>query len=176
MPTYDPPRLFGNSASVLVLHDGHLLLRLDPATGQRRWKCFLAEDLSERPESVVFNDKHLYCVNFESIGGVVRQSLRAIALDDGARVWASPLSGPLNSMWSLALAEGAVFAYPSAVPSADKDNVGTMSLFARRPSDGALIERLVFPTAISDVTFKLDPQGAILATSSGMWALGSKIK
>jgi outer membrane protein assembly factor BamB len=176
MPTYGPPRLFGNAETLLVLHDGHLLLRLDPATGQRRWKCFLAEDLSERPESVVFNDRHLYCVNFESIGGVVRQSLRAIALDDGSRVWAAPLSGPPNSMWSLALAEGAIFAYPSAVPASEKDNVVSVPLFARRPNDGALIERLVFPTVISDITFRLDPRGAILATSSGMWALGSRTK
>ena len=39
-----------------------------------------------------------------------------------------------------------------------------------------LIERLVFPTAISEITFKLDPRGAILATSSGIWALSSAPK
>src|SRR5262249_47546697 len=136
MPTYGAPRLFGNADCVLVLHDGHLLLRLDSTTGHKRWEGLLAVDLSERPQSVVFNDKNLYCVNFENIGGVVRQSLRAVALDDGSRVWASPLSGPAYSMWSLALAEGAVFAYPSAVPASEKENVGSMPLFARRPSDG----------------------------------------
>ena len=176
MPTYGPPRLLGSAECLLMLHDGHLLIRLDPVTGLKQWECALAEDLSERPEAMAMTDKNLYCINFENVDGILRQSLRAIALKDGSRVWARPLPGPPNSVWSVALAQGAVFAYPSAMPTAEGGSGGMMPLIVCRPDDGVRIERLIFPTAISDITFKLDPRGAILATSSGMWALGSLSK
>jgi outer membrane protein assembly factor BamB/tetratricopeptide (TPR) repeat protein len=171
-PTYGPPRLFGNSDCLVVLHDGHLLIRLDPATGLKRWECPLAENLAERPESIAWDDKNLYCVNYERISGVARRSIRAVALENGSRTWAYPLSGPENAIWSIALSERAVFAFPSAHESKDAALV-SVPLSVRRRDDGALIERLVFPTSISENTFKLDPRGAILATSTGIWALGS---
>jgi cellulose synthase operon protein C len=174
-PTYGPPRLLGNADCLLVLHDGHLLIRLDPASGLKRWECPLAENLADRPESIAWDDKNLYCVNYERISGVPRRSIRAVGLENGLRAWAYPLSGPENAIWSIALSDRAVFAYPSAHESRDAALV-SVPLSVRRRDDGALIERLVFPTATSEITFKLDPRGAILATSSGMWALSSSSK
>ncbi len=43
------------------------LIRLDPATGEKRWETLPGiEDLSERPGSIAFDRKNLYCVNFEN--------------------------------------------------------------------------------------------------------------
>ena len=79
LPVNGPPRLLGDAERLLVLHDGHLLIRLDPATGLKRWSCLLGiEDLSERPDSMACDDKRFYCVNFENIAGTMRQSLRAV--------------------------------------------------------------------------------------------------
>ena len=104
----------------------------------------------------------------------MRQSLRAVALDDGSRVWSCPLSGPQDAVWSIALSERAVFAYPSAARYPKDGDLATMPVIVHRRDDGALIERFVFQTAISEVTFKVDPRGAILATAKGIWALSSK--
>ncbi len=49
-----------------------------------------------------------------------------------------------------------------------------MPVIVHRREDGALIERFVFQTTISEVTFKIDPRGALLATEKGVWALGPK--
>ena len=43
-----PPRLFGDCERLLVLHDGRLLIRLDPATGSKRWSCLLGRARPER--------------------------------------------------------------------------------------------------------------------------------
>ena len=72
MPAYGPPRLLGNADCLMVLHDGHLLIRLDAATGLKRWECPLAENLGERPESIAYDDKNVYCVNFENFSGTMR--------------------------------------------------------------------------------------------------------
>jgi outer membrane protein assembly factor BamB len=176
LPVNGPPRLLGNAERLLVLHDGRLLIRLDAATGLKRWECLLGTDsLSERPESIACDDKNVYCVNFENFSGTMRQSIRAVVLEDGSRAWSHPLSGPQDAIWSIALSERALFAYPSAPESKDSALV-SVPLSLRRRDDGVLIERLVFPTAISEITFKLDPRGAILATSSGIWALSSRPK
>ena len=37
LPVNGPPRLFGDAERVLVLHEGRTLIRLDPATGSKRW-------------------------------------------------------------------------------------------------------------------------------------------
>jgi hypothetical protein len=157
------------------LHDGHLLIRLDPATGLKRWECSLAENLAERPDSIACDDKYVYCVNYERISLVPRRSIRAVALENGSLAWSHPLSGPQDAIWSIALSERALFAYPSA-PESKENALVSVPLSVRRRDDGVLIERLVFPTAISEITFKLDPRGAILATSSGIWALSSRPK
>jgi len=39
------------------LHDGRTLIRLDPATGSKRWSCLLGtEDLSDRPGSLAYDE------------------------------------------------------------------------------------------------------------------------
>ena len=174
-PTNGPPRLLGSAETLLVLHDGCTLIRLDPATGKKRWETPLGENLSERPGSIACDRKNLYCVSFESIGGGrPRLSLRAVSLEDGSRKWSCPLSEPRNAIWSIALAERSVFAFPSATQYPEVAELATMPVIVYRRDDGALIERLVFQTAVADVTFKVDPRGAILATSRGVWGLGSK--
>ena len=82
------PRVFGDSERLLVLHDGHELIRLDPATGSKRWSCSLgSQDLSDRPGAMIYDDKRFYCVNTENIYGGPRQAVRAISLEDGSSVW-----------------------------------------------------------------------------------------
>ncbi len=161
-----------NGECLLVLHEGHTLIRLDPATGEKRWECLLGtEDLSERPDSMACDEKSFYCVNFENIFGAMRLSVRAIALADGSPVWSRPLTGPPNAVWSIALTQRCVIAYPSA----EGGDLGLMPVIVRRRQDGALLQRFVFQTAIDGVMFKVDPRGVLLATTKGMWALGSKL-
>jgi hypothetical protein len=102
-------------------------------------------------------------------------------LDDGARLWSCALTGPEDAVWSIALTQRCVIAYPnSSRLSAGGDNENTpvilenMPVILRRRETGALVQRFVFPTTIADVMFKVDSRGALLATSRGMWSLGSK--
>ena len=46
-----------------------------------------------------------------------------------------------------------------------------MPVVARRQDTGALVQRFVFPATIADVNVKLDPRGAVVATSRALWAL-----
>src|SRR5262249_32401107 len=39
VPVNGPPCLMGGANLVLVLHEGRTLIRLDPATGSKRWSC-----------------------------------------------------------------------------------------------------------------------------------------
>ena len=55
------------------------------------------EDLSERPDAIVCDDRRVYCVS--------QQTLRALSLDDGTSLWTCHLIGPENAVWSLALSE-----------------------------------------------------------------------
>ena len=87
--------MFGDSERLLVLHDGRLLIRLDPSSGSRRWACLLGtQDLSERPGAMVYDDRRFYCVNTDTIYGGPRQAVRAISLEDGSPIWSRALSGP----------------------------------------------------------------------------------
>jgi len=182
LPVNGPPRLVGDSERLLVLHDGLLLIRLDPATGAKRWSSLLgSENLSERPDSMAYDEKSFYCANIESIFGYTRHALRALSLEDGSRLWSSNLTGPDDALWSIALTQRCVIAYPHrARPSDGGGNESTpvvlenMPVIVRRRETGALVQRFVFPTTIADVTFKVDSRGALLATSGGMWSLGSK--
>ena len=74
-----------------------------------------------------------------------------------------------------------MIAYPNSTRlSAGGDNenmpviLENMPVILRRRETGALVQRFVFPTTIADVTFKVDSRGALLATSRGIWSLGSK--
>ncbi|MGO9915177.1 MAG: PQQ-binding-like beta-propeller repeat protein [Isosphaeraceae bacterium] len=167
LPVNGPPRVFSDGERVLVLHDGRLLNRLDPATGSKRWSCLLGiEDLSERPGSMAFDDKRFYCAS--------GRTLRAISLDDGTPVWSIYLSGPEEATWSIFLTGHHVLAYPSKTESADGGELDNMCVVVRRRETGALLQRFVFPTTIASVAFKADPRGVWVATARGLWALGKR--
>ncbi len=89
-------------------------------------------------------------------------------------MWSCPLSGPRNAVWSITLSERSIFAFPSAAESTGAGDLASWPVIVHRREDGALIERLVFPSAVSEVTFKVDPRRAIVATDKDIWALSSK--
>ncbi len=106
-PVNGPPRLMGDGELVLVLHDGRTLIRLDPATGSKRWSCPLGlEDMSQNPASMAFDDGRFYCISrFSST-----VTLRAISLADGTPSWTTSWHGD-EDKWSLALTNDHVFCY-----------------------------------------------------------------
>ncbi|WP_435005252.1 PQQ-binding-like beta-propeller repeat protein [Tundrisphaera lichenicola] len=164
-PKYGPPRLFGDAERLLVLQDGHELIRLDPASGAKRWSRLLGtEDLSDRPESVVLAEESVFVTN--------GPTLSSIAMDDGLVLWKRPLNGP-ESRWSLALTERCVAAYPNPSGS-DNDNLSALPLIFHRRLDGEPIQRLFFQAPVSDLTIRFSPQGALVATQAGLWALGDQ--
>lgn len=190
LPVVGPPRLMGGGPLVLLLHEGRTLIRLDPATGSKRWSCLLGlEDMSRRPGAMAFDERRFYCIS--RFGTAV--TLRAVSLDDGTPAWTSEWStNAEDSSWSLALAADHVFAYP--VPSVQGKGVEieTIPVIVRRRDTGALVQRLVFPASgrvaepapatdrssaasgetPAAVTFKLDHLGAVVATPRGLWGLG----
>jgi outer membrane protein assembly factor BamB/tetratricopeptide (TPR) repeat protein len=163
MPVNGPPRVLVDAERLLVLHDGRLLIRLDPVNGSKRWSTTLGiEDLSERRLSLLCDDRRVYCAT--------QQSLRTLSIEDGRVLWTCPLTGPENAVWSLALAERYVVAYPSASSLSDEE-LESMPVVARRQDTGALVQRFVFPATIADVSVRLDARGAVIATSRSLWAL-----
>jgi cellulose synthase operon protein C len=189
LPVNGPPCLMGGGNLVLVLHEGRTLIRLDPATGSKRWSCPLGlEDLSRRPGAMVFDEKRFYCVSRFT----ATVTLRAISLEDGTPAWASEwTTNAEDSTWSLALTAEHVFAYP--VPAVQGKGVETQTIpvIVRRRETGALVQRLVFPASgrvadpappqdrgasggegLAAVTFNLDHLGAVVATPRGIWGLG----
>jgi outer membrane protein assembly factor BamB/tetratricopeptide (TPR) repeat protein len=174
LPVYGPPRLIGDSERLLVLHDGRQLIRLDPATGSKKWSCHLGfEDLSERPGAMAYDEKQFYCADSLEMFAGPRHVVRAVSLEDGSSVWARHLSGPKEAAWSLTLTLRYVVAYPSR-STAEGAELENMPVIVRRRDDGALVQRFVFPTTIADVMLKVDPRGTNVATARGLWGLGSK--
>jgi outer membrane protein assembly factor BamB len=166
LPVNGPPRLLGDSERLLVLHDGRSLIRLDAATGSKRWSLLLGmEDLSERPASMACDEKRFYCAN--------QRTLRAVSIDDASTVWSHDLDGPENALWSITLTQHHVLAYPTKSGN-DVASVETMPLVVRRRETGELIQRFVFQTALADATINVDWRGALVATSRGVWGLASK--
>ena len=115
----------------------------------------------------------------------LRQTIRAISLEDGSGVWSRHLSGPREDpsgasdlAWSITLTQRHVFAYPSNNEpdreASQKLPVIVMPVIVRRRENGDLVQRFVFPTTIADLTLKADTHGAIVATARGLWGLGSK--
>ena len=188
LPVNGPPCLTGGGNLVLLLHEGRTLIRLDPATGSKRWSCPLGlEDLSRRPGAMVFDDKRFYCISRFT----TTVTLQAISLEDGTPAWSSEwTTAAEDSSWSLALTAEHVFAYPVPAVQGQGVETETIPVIVRRRDAGTLVQRLVFPAsgkvvepaqppdrgAAGDgpaaVTFNLDHLGAVVATPHGIWGLG----
>jgi cellulose synthase operon protein C len=167
LPVNGPPRLLGDSERLLELHEGRSLIRLDAATGSKRWSVLLGmEDLSERPASMACDLKRFYCAN--------QRTLRAISLDDGKALWSHDLEGPESAIWSITLTQHHVLAYPTKSGQNDPALIENMPLVVRRRETGELVQRFVFQTALADAMIKVDWRGALVATSRGVWGLASK--
>jgi outer membrane protein assembly factor BamB len=166
LPKHGAPRLLGDAECLVVIHDGCTAIRVDPATGLKRWSRPLGvEDLSERPEATVLDGERFYWVS--------GQSLQAAALADGAPVWTRYLTGP-ESGWALALTERCIMAYPGPAASAAENEIDGLPLVFRRRDTGALVQRLFFPVTLADVAVRLAPHGALVATRGGLWSLGER--
>lgn len=163
-PKFNAPRLFGDAERLLVLHDGAELIRLDPATGAKRWSRLLGtEDLSERPEAIALGEDRVFVAN--------GPTLAALSLLDGGPAWRFSLDGP-PAGWRLALTERSVAAYPGPPP---RDQVlGSLPLILLRRDDGQPIQRLFFQTTVSDLIIRFGTRGALVATQGGLWALGDR--
>jgi outer membrane protein assembly factor BamB len=170
LPKYSAPRLFGDAERLLVLHDGQELIRLDPATGAKAWSRLLgSENLSERPEAIALASDQIFVAD----GALqVGSTLTSYALSNGGPIWKAPLAGP-DLGWSLALTERSVVAYPGA-PRTGEEDPGSLPVIIRRRDDGALVQRLLFPTPATDLTIRLSTRGALVATRAGVWALGDR--
>lgn len=163
LPRHGPPRLLGDSSRLLVLYEGNELIRLDAATGRQLWTRPLGlEDLSEFPDAFAMDSDRFYCAT--------GATLAAYNLNDGQPLWTRPLSGPKTG-WSVALADRHVAAFPSPSRSIDGPLDGVSLVVCRRDT-GALVQRLSFPSSVSELAVRLLPEGAIVATQGGVWALG----
>jgi outer membrane protein assembly factor BamB len=166
LPKHGAPRLLGDAERLIVIHDGCTAIRLDPATGLKRWtRPMGVEDLSERPEATVLDGERFYWVS--------GQTLQAASLSDGALVWTRYLTGP-ESGWALGLTERCVMAYPGPASSAAENEIDGLPLVLRRRDTGELVQRLFFPVTLSDVAVRLAPHGALIATRGGLWSLGER--
>jgi outer membrane protein assembly factor BamB/Flp pilus assembly protein TadD len=176
LPVEGPPRVIGDAGRLFVLHDGHKLIRLDSATGSERWVCDLsAEDLSERPRAIAYDDERLFDATRQSIKGGYCVALRARSLSDGKPLWAQRLEGPENVAWAVILTDRYVIAYPERASGDDADASDNLPVVVRRKDTGALVQRFLFPTKIADINLKVDARGALLATPRGLWGLGQSM-
>ena len=166
MPVNGPPRVLVDAERVLVLHDGRVLIRLDPQSGAKRWSSVLGiEDLSDRLDAIACDERRVYCVS--------QQTLRALAVDDGLPLWTCHLTGPENALWSIALTDRCVMAYPS-LSNLSEGELESMPVVVRRQETGTLVQRFVFSATIADVNLKLDSRGVLVATYHGLWALSRR--
>jgi outer membrane protein assembly factor BamB len=162
MPKNGPPRLFGDAERLFLVHDGNELIRLDAATGVKRWSRPLGtEDLSERPEALALDGERVYWVSGQTLNGASHR--------DGSLVWSRYLTGP-EAGWTIELTEHSVLAYPGQPRRAENELQGLPLVFRRRDS-GELVQRLFFPVPVSAVAVRLAPGGALVATQSRLWAL-----
>ena len=166
-PSLGPPRLFGDAERLLVLHDGHDLIRLDLATGAKAWdgwKLLGTEDLGDRPEAIALAADRVFVAN--------GPELSAIALTDGSTLWKRPLNGP-SAGWDVALTERSVAVYPGA-PKLKEEGLGLLPLAFHRRDDGEPVQRLLIQAPVSDLAVRFSPRGALIATQGGLWALGDR--
>lgn len=165
LPPGGPPRAFVDAERLLILHDGRTLIRLDPATGSRRWSANLGTvALAERPGATAMDEARFYWAS--------ERLLRAITLEDGSPAWKASLAGPALARWSIALSDRSVVACPEA--AGGEDDEGPLPVVVRRRADGALVQRFTLPAPIEDVALRVDPRGAIVATPRALWALGGR--
>jgi outer membrane protein assembly factor BamB len=165
LPRNGPPRLLGDAERLLVIHDGNELIRLDTATGMKLWSRPLGmDDLSERPEAIAIDGDRFYWVSGQTLSGG--------SAADGSLLWARHLAGPEKG-WAIALTERCVMAYPR--PSRqDEGKLEQLPIVFRRRDNGDLVQRLLFPVDTSDLAVRLGPRGVLVATQSGLWALGER--
>jgi outer membrane protein assembly factor BamB len=170
LPSSGAPLPLGDAGRLLVLFGGTELVRLDPATGKELWVRTLGpDDLADRPRALALGADRVYGVQGDPdhLGGA---TLTAFALADGAPVWNRHLIGPASG-WVLSLTDRYVVAHPSPGPGIDRALSGLPLVFCRRDT-GALVQRVVFPADISALAVRLAPQGTLIASQAGLWALG----
>ena len=174
LPTNGPPRVMGDAERLLVLHNGNKLIRLDSKRGVKLWDRPLgSEDLSERPEALAIDADRIYWVSGSSGGDVKATAhLEAISLADGSTLWGRYLAGPATG-WALSLTKHCVAAYPRPSRSLDGDLDGLPLVFCRR-DDGELIQRVLLPSAVTELAVRLAPRGLFVATQDALWALGER--
>ena len=128
---------------------------------------------------MVYDDRRFYFVNMDTIYGGSRQVLRAVSLEDGSHIW-SRACRPTGKTWPgrSRSRSGIVIAYPATIP-----RPATISINCRRSScpvivrqreTGELVQRFVFPTTIADLTSRPIRTAGLVATTLGLWGLGSK--
>jgi outer membrane protein assembly factor BamB/tetratricopeptide (TPR) repeat protein len=165
MPTNGPPRVIFDGERLLVLHNGEDLIRLDPASGSKRWSRPISEDdLSESPDAFVLSADRFFCAT--------RSELVAFSVTDGTTAWRRTLIGP-SGAWSVALTDRCVLAYPNPNRITGTD-VAALPIVFRRRDNGVLVQRLLFPAPLADLMVRLAPRGAFIATQGGLWALGER--
>ncbi len=166
LPKHGPPRLVGDAERLLVLHNGTDLIRLDPMTGKKRWSRPIGDDdLSEKPDAIALAGDRFFFAN--------GSDLAALSVADGTTAWRRKLIGPATG-WSVALTDRCVAAYPNPSRLAGDDELPALPVVFRRRDTGELVQRLVFPVPATDLTVRLAPRGAFVATQAGYWALGAR--
>ncbi len=165
LPKNGPPRLLGDAERLFLLHDGNHLIRLDTATGLKKWSQPLGvEDLSNRPEAISLDAERMYWVS--------GPTLSSLKLSDGMFLWSKHLSGR-ETGWAIELTESCVLAHPGPLRRSETDPEG-LPLILRRRDTGALVQRMYFPAPATEVAVRLSPGGAVVATQAGLWALGTR--
>ena len=165
LPTYKPPRLLGDAERLLVIQDGNELIRLDVATGAKRWSRPLGvEILSERPEAMALDADRVYWAS--------GRTLNAAALGDGELAWRRHLTGP-EAGWSIALTARCVAAFPGPSGSSPEGASGFPLVFRRRDT-GDLVQRLLVPSSVSEVAVRIAHRSVLFATRGDLWAYGDR--
>ena len=166
-PRLGPPRLFCDAERLLVLHEGHDLMRLDLATGAKAWPSWRllgSEDLGDRPEAISIADDRVFVAN--------GPSLSAYSLGNGSMLWKRALKGP-SVGWDIALTERSIVAYPGT-SRVKEDGVAVLPLVFHRRQDGEPIQRLLIQANVTDLAIRFTTRGALVATQGGLWALGDR--
>ncbi len=166
LPKHGPPRVVGDAERLLVIQDGTDLIRLDPMTGKKRWSRPVGdEDLSERPEAFALSGDRFYVAN--------GSDLAALSFSDGTTVWRQKLIGPSRG-WSVTLTDRCVVAFPNPARLMGDEESSTIPIVFRRRDTGQLVQRLVFPVPAAELTVRLAPRGAFVASQGGLWALNDR--